>query len=167
MVKKSRILPHEIETVSKDNIRSIINADGRGLFRELTERDYGIDAMVEVFEEGFVTGKFGLIQCKGKKDAITPLVTCPDYVSCPGITRANIQYLEQDNTAVIVTYGSMRDRNSFYYADLKEILSDNQIEALNSGTNNTKVTVRIPIANNAEDNIDGFFEIINRYYPKG
>ena len=50
MVKKSRILPHEIETVSKDNIRSIINADGRGLFRELTERDYGIDAMVEVFE---------------------------------------------------------------------------------------------------------------------
>jgi hypothetical protein len=60
----------------------------------------------------------------------------------------------------------MRDRNNFYYADLKEILSDNQIEALNSVTNNTKVTVRIPIANNAEDNIDGFFEIINRYYPK-
>ena len=55
MVNKSRILPHEIETVSKDNIHSIINADGRGLFRELTERDYGIDAMVEVFEEGFVT----------------------------------------------------------------------------------------------------------------
>ena len=49
MAKKSRILPHEIETVSKDIIRSIINQDRRGLFRELTERDYGIDAMVEAF----------------------------------------------------------------------------------------------------------------------
>ncbi len=164
MAKKSRIFSHEIETISKDIIRSIINADGRGLFRELTERDYGIDAIVEVFDEGCITGKFGLIQCKGKRDPITPLITCPDYVSCSGITKANIQYIEQDNSAVVVTYGSIKDRNNFYYADLKDLLSENQIEALNNGTANSKVSVRIPVANNAKDNIDGFFEIINKYY---
>ena len=37
MAKKRRIESHEVETRSKDNIRSIINSDGRGLFRELTE----------------------------------------------------------------------------------------------------------------------------------
>lgn len=163
MAKKNRILPHEIETISKDIIRSIINADGRGLFRELTERDYGIDAMVEIFNEGCVTGKFGLIQCKGRRDAIIPLKTCPNYVSCSGITKANIQYLEQDNTAVMVAYGSMNNRNNFYYADLKDVLSQDQIKSLKEGK---KVTVRIPITNNAKSNIDGFFETINKYYPR-
>ena len=164
MRKQCRIISHEIETVSKDNIRSIINADGRGLFRELTERDYGIDAVVEIFDEGCITGKFGLIQCKGKGDPITPLIRFPDYVSCDGITRSNIQYLGQDNSAVILTYASIRDRNNFYYAELKDIITEEQLEAMNNGPADKRITVRIPVSNNAKDNIDGFFELINRYY---
>ena len=102
---------------------------------------------------------------QGKKDAIIPLATSPDYVSCPGITKANIQYLEQDNAAVIVTYGSMNNRNDFYYADLKDVLSQDMIESLNMGKHNT-VTIRIPVVNNTKNSIDGFFVIINRYYPR-
>lgn len=66
-----------------------ICADRRGLFKELT-RDYGLDAMVVIFDDGWITGKFGLIQCTGKNDPITPLKRSPDYISCSGITAANI-----------------------------------------------------------------------------
>ena len=90
--------------------------------------------------------------------------TSPGEVSCPGITKGNIQYLEQDNCAVILTFGSVQDRNNFYYADLKDIISKDLIETLDSGADKKKVTVRIPVTNNSKDNIDGFFEIINKYY---
>ena len=104
------------------------------------------------------------MQCKGKGDPITPLIRFPDYVSCDGITRSNIQYLGQDNSAVILTYASIRDRNNFYYAELKDIITEEQLEAMNNGPADKRITVRIPVSNNAKDNIDGFFELINRYY---
>lgn len=162
MATKRRISTHEIETRSKDNIRALINADGRGLFRELSERDYGIDAMVEVFEDGCITGKFAMLQCKGKEEQITPLKSEPDYVSCPGISASNISYLDQDKVMVILVYGSVKDRDNFYYADLKEVITDEQIETLKDETK--KVTVRIPVTNNAKDNMDGFFALINSSY---
>lgn len=80
MAIKRKVKAHDIEKQTTNNIRSIIDADGRGLFRELTGRDYGIDAMVEIFDDGCITGKFGLIQCKGKNEPITPLKTSPAYI---------------------------------------------------------------------------------------
>lgn len=164
MAKKRRISTHDIETRSKDNIRALINADGRGLFRELSERDYGIDAMVEVFDEGNVTGKFAMLQCKGKEAIITPLRTEPNYVSCPGISASNISYLEQDNVLVILVYGSVNDRDNFYFADLKAVITEEQVEVLSEESK--RVTVRIPSDNNVKDNMDRFFELIENYYSK-
>lgn len=164
MAMPRRITSHEIETRSKDIIRSLINADDRGLFRELSERDYGIDAMVEVFENGCITGKFAMLQCKGKEDDIVPLKTEPDYVSCPGISASNISYINQDNVMVILVYGSIKDRDNFYYANLKEVLTEDQIESLKDESK--KVTVRIPVKNNAKGNMDGFFDLINSSYAQ-
>ena len=82
--------------------------------------------MVEVFDNGCVTGKFAMIQCKGKKDKIEPLKTEADFVACPGITSSNIGYLGQNNVPIIVVYGSAIDRDNFYFANLKDIISDKQ-----------------------------------------
>ena len=71
--KEKRIPPHIVETRSRDNIRSLIDRDGIALLRDLTERDYGIDAIMELFEDGCVTGKFALLQLKGKEHKIVPL----------------------------------------------------------------------------------------------
>lgn len=162
MAKQRRISTHEIETRSKDNIRALINADTRGLYRELSERDYGIDALVEVFDNGCITGKFAMIQCKGKKEEIKPLITEPGFIACPGITASNIAYLDQDNVLMILVYGSVEDRDNFYFINLKEAITDEQLEILRDETK--KVTVRIPIYNNAKNNINIFFQMIDDFF---
>lgn len=163
MVKKQRIQSHQIETKSTDIIRSLINADERGLFRELSGKDYGIDAVVEIFDGGTVTGKLGLIQCKGTKDRIIPMKKHPDYISCSGVTNSNLQYLKQSNNAVILVYASIKERDNFYYVDLNEAFLKSDLKSIFAGIGNTK-TVRIPLKNNAKENMSGFFDLIEKYY---
>lgn len=64
----SRIPANKIETKSRDKIRAIIDNNDNALFRELSERDYGIDAIIELFNNGFPTGKIALVQLKSTKD---------------------------------------------------------------------------------------------------
>ena len=76
----TRTLTHVIETNSKDCVRSRI--DGFGdcgdyLYRELSERDYGVDAIIECFEDGIPTGKIGFLQIKGTSKEIAPLKNTP------------------------------------------------------------------------------------------
>ena len=55
----SRISSHIIETKTRDYIRSVIDnyyENGDALFRELSERDYGIDGLIELFCDGDPTG---------------------------------------------------------------------------------------------------------------
>ena len=52
----SRSKPHVIETKSRDYLRSKIDdfyENGDALFREISERDYGVDAIIELFENGY------------------------------------------------------------------------------------------------------------------
>lgn len=62
-----------IELNSKDCVRSRINSFGdKGdyIFRELSERDYGIDALIECFDGGVPTGKIAFLQIKGMDSVI-------------------------------------------------------------------------------------------------
>lgn len=164
MQKARRITSHIIETESVNKIRSIIDADGRGLFREFSGRDYGIDAMVEVFDKGCITGKFAMLQCKGKGEKIKTLIKTPEYVSCSNISSANISYLFQGNVLVIIVYGDITEDKNFYFADLKSVVSDEQRKKLSD--DNKTVTVRIPIVNNAKSNIDLFFKLIDDFFDE-
>lgn len=67
-----RISTHKIETKTRNNIRKIIDS-GPFLFRELTERDYGIDAIIEYFNDEKVTGKIAFIQIKGTNSKLSHL----------------------------------------------------------------------------------------------
>lgn len=64
----SRNSNHVRETKSRDMVRGLINsfyANGDALVREWAERDYGIDFVLELFEDGVPSGKIAFLQIKG------------------------------------------------------------------------------------------------------
>ena len=160
--RQSRIAPHIVETNSRNNIRSIIEKKGNALFRDLSERDYGIDAIVELFENGNITGKFALLQLKGTQNTIVPLKKS-DEVSCK-ITASNAQYALQMNIPVILIYASLKDEDNFYFADLRNIITEEHIQKIEDGQ--TEITVRIPLDSNAQESMQPFFDVINKFYNK-
>lgn len=157
----TRTSTHVIETNSKDCVRSRI--DGFGdcgdyLYRELLERDYGVDAIIECFEDGIPTGKIGFLQIKGTSKEIAPLKNTP-VVSCSGVSISNLYYAKQNRIPVIFIYVSLKDECSVYYADLRDIAQDTEFEK-ESGW----VIVHIPQDNIAFDDISPILNIINRCY---
>lgn len=163
-MKQQRIESHLIATKSTNNIRKIVDEKGIGLFREFTGKDYGIDAIVEVFDEGRVTGKIAFIQCKGTSAIIEPMKgkTSSSFISCSRISSATVAYASQNNIIVLIAYASSEDDSVFYYANLVDVLTEEHKEKIESGQDN--ITVRIPISNNSRDNLDGFWNIINNFY---
>ena len=60
MKNAPRSSSHVRETVARDMVRSKINSfyhNGDALIREWSERDYGIDFVLELFDGGCPTGK--------------------------------------------------------------------------------------------------------------
>lgn len=160
--KVSRISSHAVETRSRDLVRSKIDNTDNALFREITERDYGIDAVVELFEDGRVTGKFALIQIKGTDKKIVPLKRSNE-VSCE-ITSSNASYATQNNIPVILIYASLNENGNFYFTNLQGIITDEHRQKINNGQE--KITVRIPLENSTQEDIQPFFDIINSFYNK-
>ena len=164
MRKKSKTSSHDIGVIAHNIIRSLVDESRIGLFRDITGRDYGIDAIVEVFENGAVTGKIALIQCKGQEEAIAPMKRFPDYVSCKGVSASNLEYALQNNTIVILTFASISDKGLFYFADLAQTVTGDHIKKIGEGQ--SKVTIRIPRRNNSRDNLGDFWKMIDDAYSK-
>lgn len=129
----------------------------QAIFRQLTERDYGVDGQVELFSQNAPTGRIAYIQLKGTSKSIEKLKRS-DEVSCSGISKSNIAYCQQRNVPVMLVYVSVYDED-FYFIDLQSVYKT----ALKTIGDNASGTVRIPIINHSS-RIDKFFEIINHYY---
>lgn len=156
----SRVSSHIIEEQAKDHVRIIINANGNAIFRELTGRDYGVDAIIELFNDGIPTGKIAFIQIKGTSRSIAPLSRTPNYVSCPRISISNLNYSFQNNIPVILLYTSLKGEKGFYYT----VLNNNKDNDINSKLNQDTTRIRIPINNFIVDDINQLFNIINSFY---
>lgn len=159
----ARVSAHVTETHSRDFLRSKIDSffpDGSALFRELTERDYGTDAIVEIFENGLPTGKIAYLQLKSTSKRIVPLKTS-DAVSCPSVSVSNLEYAIQKRIPVMLTYISTEEPKVFYYIDLNSV-ADTILTNISEGQKN--VTVRIPSDNLVMDDLSQFFEKIEEYY---
>lgn len=156
----SRVPSHIIEEQAKDRIRSIINADGNAIFRELTGRDYGVDAIIELFDDGIPTGKIAFVQIKGTSFPISPLLRTPNFVSCRNISISNLNYSFQNNIPVILLYTSLKGEKGFYYT----VLNNNKDNDINSKLNQDTITIKIPINNFIFDDINQLFNIINSFY---
>ena len=81
---------HVIETCVRSRIDGFGDC-GDYLYRELSERDYGVDAIIECFEDGIPTGKIGFLQIKGTSKEIDSAEEYPPVVSMFG--RVNIKPL--------------------------------------------------------------------------
>lgn len=160
----SRISSQVIETRSKTKLASMIAnyENGDALFRAITEQDYGIDGLLELFDHGIPTGKFALVQLKGSENTIVPLKTEP-FVAVSGVSASNIQYAFQTNIPVILVYISLKKGCSYYYADMHSIVTNAILETALSNKSH-KTTLKIPVENCALDNIEPLVEIINQYY---
>ena len=87
----SRNSPHIIETKSWNWLRTKVDSLGKALFREFTGRDYGMDAIVELFsEDGMPTGRIAFLQIKATEHAPVPLKRAPK-ISC-GISTSCASY---------------------------------------------------------------------------
>ena len=129
------------------------------VFRQITERDYGIDGLVDLLSCGEPTGRTAYIQLKGTEKVIEKLKRSEE-VSCSGVTRSNLLYCRQNNIPVMLVYVSTAD-GIFYYLDLQSVYKE-KLEEIEDGKT---VTVRIPVQNNSEE-LKRFFEIINHYYDE-
>ena len=147
---------HIIETKSKDYLRFQIDTynDGMLLYRDITERDYGIDGLIEMFDNGKPTGKIAFIQIKGTQKILQPLIRTPNMISCT-ISSSNTYYAYQKNIPIILIYVSVSTDN-FYFLELNEI--GDELKEIKGETKN----VHIPIT--SKDNIEEICKIINKYY---
>lgn len=158
----NRITPHIVETRSYDNVRSKIHENGEALFREFTGRDYGVDAVVELFDNGNVTGKLALLQIKSTQFAIVPLKKSEE-ISCE-ISSSNAKYALQNNIPVILIYASLQEKGDFYFANVQSILNEEHIRKIDNGKKT--IRVRIPLINSTQESIQPFFDIINSFYEQ-
>lgn len=127
------------------------------IFRKITGPDYGIDGIIEIFEDENPTGKIGFIQIKGQELKIQPLKRWPNFVSCPRVSKANLMYLKQKRIPIILVYISLSE-NGFYYKILEASDIDRKIKDSN--------TIRIDIENYIENNVEDFVNRINSFYNK-
>lgn len=159
-----RTQQHVRETVSRDMVRRMIDAfyeNGDALIREWTERDYGIDYLLELFDNGTPTGKLAFLQIKGTGMTIEKLRRSEE-VSCPGVSISSLEYAKQKRIPFVLIYAS--SENLFYYIDLQSIVSK-VFDKITGESQRKTTTIRIPIMNcTYESNLSGFFDLINSYY---
>lgn len=163
-MQMSRKITHARETESRDRFRTKIDsyyANGDALFREWSERDYGIDAIIELFDDGIPTGKIAFVQLKGTAKEITPL-SDGITISCPNVSSSCLEYAKQNRIPMMLIYFSTCN-NSFYYIDLQSQFFELKTRL---ASDQQKITVHIPAENYAKDNLDGFFSLINSYYEE-
>ena len=157
----ARTNTHKIEDISKSYICNLINETEIALYREITGRDYGIDAIIELFNKDMPTGKIAFIQIKATSNAIVPLKNSPQYVSCPNVSASNISYTFQNNIPVVLIYVYLKGERGFYYKIL-----NNSKSQINLNNNQKTITVRIPIENHITKKADNLLKEIDTFYSK-
>lgn len=161
----SRISSHVIETKTRDYIRSVIDnyyENGDALFRELSERDYGIDGLIELFHDGNPTGQIALVQIKGTSNTIQPLKN-KNVVSC-SISTTNAKYARQNNIPILLLYATITKPYGFYYIDINDAVNNMDCSKI---VEQDSIKIHIPVENNALEDLEPLFERIRNFYKRG
>lgn len=156
----TRISSHLIEDKAINYVKLKITDyfdNGDAIYRDLSGRDYGIDGLVELFDNGNPTGKISFIQVKGTRDKIEPLKTKP-VISC-SISVSNAHYATQNIIPVFLIYVSLLKPETLYFVNIQSAIAE-QMEKFAS---QKSVTVHIPQMNSNE-NLKQFFDEIKQYY---
>lgn len=160
-----RISTHKIETKTTGRVKRLIDETEYSnismLFREMSGRDYGIDAMIEIFKDDNPTGIFALIQVKGTENKIEKNKKSDD-ISCK-ISSSNARYAFQQNIPVFLTYVSLKNKSGFYYVSVQKALREKNItdETLKQ---QGSITIRIPTSNYIDSEVENLVNEILEYY---
>lgn len=113
----SRCKQHRIEDIAEGIVSLNIKQAG-SLYRKLPGRDYGIDGIIELFEDEQTTGKFILVQIKGSK---TKYGDDPEktILSCT-VRQTTFQYVRTSNLPVVLVAVDTSTK-TFYYGLLSEL----------------------------------------------
>ncbi len=106
-----RIPAHKIEEKAINLIRSNV-ALFDALYREVSHRDYGIDAVIELFDHDEITGRLILLQVKGSESRYT-IGTRSGVVSCQ-VSQGTLKYLNQNNIPVVLVAVDIANQCFFY-----------------------------------------------------
>ena len=127
----------------------------------VSERDYGVDAIVEIFSNGMPTGRISLLQIKGTESAIVPMKTEP-FVSCK-ISTSNAYYALQNNIAVFLAYVSLKEPVCCYYVNLYDAVKCTNRERL---LEQDTITIHIPQEQYFTESAKILIENIETFYAK-
>lgn len=94
-----RILQHEIDSETCKIVASLFSRTWE--LRDLTGRDFGIDKIVEKFEDGYATGEMLLLQIKGTEKPINS--TNPKF----SLETKTLLYAEMFSTPFLLLYCSL------------------------------------------------------------
>lgn len=159
----SRIPTHKVEARSCDKARTIIDNHDSALYRELTGKDYGIDAIIELFVNDYPCGRIALVQLKATQDKIKKNKRTDD-ISC-SISTSNARYAYQSNIPVILIYISLSEEG-FYYVDIQDMIDIEDAILKRKIDSQKSITIKIPSANHVTDDVSPLIEIINSYYEQ-
>ena len=148
---KAKSDSHNISRRGVNQFKLIVDENDDTIFRTLSDTDYGIDGIIEFFQNENPTGKICYVQIKTTSKKIEKLKT-KNGVSCPGISESNTYYCKQDIIPVILIYNSLEDKGSFYYLRLNSDILPNS-------------TIYIP-SDNYSRNILPIIDIIEKHYSK-
>lgn len=131
--------------------------------RELTERDYGIDLMVEIFAPGLIdakgkdafaaTGSVFHIQIKGTEKSLEPV--CASTINyC--IDKKSLSYVEKFSTPFFLFRVSVADPQTIYFLWIQRYIKDvmDRETPMWREDEEDSITVRIPPENKLPDGIN-------------
>lgn len=111
--------------------------DSIALWRTISERDYGIDGLIEFFPEGEASGRFMLVQVKGTEEPLRQLSNKP-LVSTE-VNLTTLTYAHQMNTPVLMAKVGLGN-SSICYGILQELAEQQSDLEERARANSTKKT---------------------------
>lgn len=160
--KKMRTYQHIIDTKA---IRQVLNAIPEYcVIRELTERDYGIDLMIELFSKigenkhGHAvydtTGHVCYLQVKGTDKELS--INDDDTISF-NIDKKSLYYVEKFSTPfLLLRVCTKKDNEGIYFLWLQRYISDKLDSDIPDwrSAKEESITLYIPVHNNLEENFE-------------
>lgn len=129
-----------IDSRAPNLARMVVEYDGTVIWHDARIDDFGIDALLEFFSNGCITGRYMPMQLKGTSKAIQPMKTL-ECVSC-SIKTTTYRYAQQDALPILLLYISLEDC-LLYYEIIQDLIKGQQnFKKPNEGT--ATVTLHIP-----------------------
>lgn len=141
-----------------------VNGELEGMFRLVSGWDYGVDAIIELFENGYPTGKMAFAQIKGTSKEIKPLARNHELISLSNISSSNLHYALQNRIPLVLIYANVEKSKEHYYFHIIQTGPKNPVELLK--LDQDTVTVHLSANNRVDyyDDATALLRSINNYY---